>query len=810
MLRYTTRPKSQLESKFKPPFPTSYEPYTYQKQASVIIDAIYGLNDEEPQNILVASPTGSGKSYLIKAAAVRAAERGERLVVGVPLVALAEQTYHNLKRVLKPFGDDEILGIATGPTEVNEHAPILVCTYEVILTKQNRDFAFMDNVGCIIIDEIHFISGDRGNQIEQILNELPVETYAIGLSGTIPNKDSFANAMGRCTKKPTCVLGLDRRPISLNYMCHVGEPKQSFVYLCSRDDSGQRSTAARWKKGAWKYVASLAEKRPERLSFRQKRGRLLQLIKNCDKRNMLPALMIDFSCKALNNYANSLKSMDLVDRKRDKSFVHRAFENLRKRIPQEEWSLFDHLEDMARRGFAVFHSQQPKHYLELVPDLVKQGLIRAIFATSSLSTGIDLPVKSVVVLSLTMPSKKDGFKPIEASLLQQIFGRSGRPGQETVGNAIITAWTQLDPRLDVAALLTAPAEEVVAHGMVRPRPVLSRIQRNYAPESILESPFSSIDRELVDEQLRSITAKVDGMKPNMDIVQKYFAMERVHSAGKRKRWNLEKGDDIVVYSPPKKRLAVRRVSVGGFRPLRLDTGERISYKHVISDDPESSDAAILLHVDSANDSERELAHRAYHEVKRGVDLVNSVKPENHPLYDELQTLLDRLRAQDFVDEEGVITFLGRLVPCIVGCDDPLTLAYAWTSNAIRRDSVEIFCASLSVFLQNKRYGEPDDTRGVIAPLQELQEKVSGEENLGTAMIEPMVLWCEGHSVAKIVGMTDAPVGHVCKTVQRLSQLLEQLEDAGTRIGDRELSMLCAQSQKKVKRGLPFVDSIYII
>ena len=682
-----------------PPLHLSYEPYPYQKQAAVILDGIYGKNARDPANILAASPTGSGKSFLISWSALRAWQTGSRLIIVVPLVSLALQTYSNLRELLRgkeatfedylsSYDDDmigsahEVLGVHTGSCEVHaDCSQILVMTFEVLLIKINADASYLEyNVPAIIFDEIHFITDpQRGYIVENLLQNLPRSTCVVGLSGTLPNKRQFAGAIAAATRRSIHVIGKKTRPITLDYSIHIGGGRQPFVFLTRPDPSGQQSVARRFKRGALAYVNRVARDRPEKLSFRQKRGRMLQLVKDLSRTRRLPALVVAFSCRALNNLARSIvNSVDLVDSKRAKYTVRAMFGEIKARVPEGEWELFQPLEAMACRGIATFHSQMPTLYCELVPRLVKRGFIRLIFTTSSLSTGVDLPVRSVCVLETRRPSAR-GFVPVEPSLMHQMFGRAGRPGQESQGHATLVKWTRSDDH-DIEAMLTAPAEEVMGHGLIRPRPLLAHVQRNGEPRDLLVSPFS---------------------------------------------W----------------------------------TGAA----------------------------------------------------EDNPLFDDLARLLSKLEGKGFL-RDGIITPIGRMVPSIVGCDDALSLVVAWTDAAIPRDSAPLFCGALTCFLQNKRHGQPADARGIYDRLCEIQVSVTDEEaDLGTSMMEPIIMWVEDSdtTVARIVRECDSNPGHVCKTILRLTQLLEQLRDAGARVGDHELASICTDSLERASRGLPFVPSLLL-
>ena len=190
-------------------------------------------------------------------------------------------------------------------------------------------------------------------------------------------------------------------------------------------------------------------------------------MRDLEREDKFPAMIVAFSCRMLDTLGKQLHSIDMLPENASKSYVHQQFRKMQKCVGEEEWPLFVPLMEMAKRGIGIHHSQNPKLYLELLPDLVRRGLVKMVFCTSTLSTGIDLPVRTVVLLSLIQPGK-DGFRPVEPALLQQIMGRAGRPGQETEGNFVLTMWQRPDQRVDVLKLLFAPSSAVQGNGWSSP------------------------------------------------------------------------------------------------------------------------------------------------------------------------------------------------------------------------------------------------------------------------------------------------------------------------------------------------------
>lgn len=817
---------------YQPVLELSYEPYTYQKISAVAIDRAYGVSsaaDLPVANLLVSSPTGSGKTLVIKHAAMRALQSNKMLVVGVPLVALAEQQFSNLRKVLQPFytgGGESPVGIRTGPSEKYVDAPVMIMTFEVICIEMALRPAWLRDSPALILDEIHYMADkDRGARVEFIASNLPPDTCLVGLSGTIPNAVQFANAMTRATGRLTRLTGLKRRPIRIRMWAHLGG---KLTEICHNRDG---TIEQRFKKKAWDYVARKIRDRPKRLSPGQIRGRVLQLFADLEREDKFPAMIVGFSCRLLNRLAHGIPSVDLTDASQ-KSYIHRRFEDIRACVGPE-WPMFVPLRDMCKRGIGVHHSQQPKFYLELLPDLVRRGMVKAVFATSTLSVGIDLPCRSVVMLSLIRPGK-NGFGPVEPNLLKQVMGRAGRPGLETEGNFVLAMWQQPDERVNVKELLFAPSAPCQGNGMVAPREIVTTLLHHKTAEDLLLSPFSSADTSHVDPVLADLETLYADRDPAADgAVQQIERLNRARDLAEDSSdyiramlRKVRKGDTLVI--DPEEGTLPDRWTVESTRPLRCkEYRGTVPHRWVLDCEParlkkcslEQSQrtrelrATLALLFNGNGGQVSDLVRKTYR-IKRAKDLLLAkVGIESHPLFDTYQKYLRILEKTGFLDGK-LLTSKGKMVPGIIGCDDVLTLVHAWTNNVIPRDSPASFASALSCFLQNKRHNQPPpDDADLYDRLCALQEEI-GDDNvaeLGTNMMRPIRDWVEQkilvHEICEAYDY--ASPGHLSKTIQRLVQLLEQMEEAAYRVNDEVLGALCDQTKRHVTRGLPFLESFYL-
>lgn len=805
-----------------------YEPYPYQQKAAALLDTT-------TDNILVSSPTGSGKSFLIHWAAKRALERHTKVIIGVPLVALALQIYADLQRLLKgieveeeePIGyyddydeyadyyEEELsvpaesnVGIWTGPSELHKDAPIMVCTYEILLIQLNQNPTFFDGCSHLILDEIHSLSTDRGHVLESILTHSYLPSLSIvGLSGTVPNKREVGEMLGRCNGKPTHVIGMPKRPITLNV--YVDHPelatKTKPFYPISKDGSFDDTT--------WKRVSALKEL-PKHVSWKHKMIDLVYRLKNHDK---FPAMIVAFSCNQLNQFGYDL-TMDLLETKKEKHFVHRAFARIQKKVTKEDFELFVYLKQLALRGICVHHSKQNQLYLEILPELVKRGSIKVILCTSTLSTGIDLPVKTVVVSNVRIPNKK-GFGVIPAALLHQIFGRAGRPGMETEGNVILLLWTET--RRVMKELLETKPVNVQGKGQLTVQRLLHGKLHHENVVNMLHSPFSSLDgfyAKPIFNQCEAFLKKA-GHVAERNALMAYDKMcEHARKIHNEVLQTLKKAS-IVYVEDVFPKIAPIQCTVVSHDPLTVEDLGVISRDWVLFSDalPRKKTLEFVEHAKIIKaciqtlkkapiiSKEAEDMVKLHYQVDNLKRLYFDVESNAmYPIYKHMMTLLERF---EYI-KGNILTWKAKLAAALIGTEFSLLLIETYTHKLMPEDPAK-FAAILSCFLVEKKHNDPFDSEsipGIYRKILKLnEEKALNDLEPSCRFVDAIYLWATGTSITTICEKTN--VGHFCKLVNRLVQLLIQIQSVD--VGNRDLSERCESAVKLIKRGLPFVPSLYL-
>ena len=343
----------------------------YPHQEEALIEIVSGAN------VILSTPTGSGKSLVAAGAHFTALARGERTFYTAPVKALVSEKFFAL---CEAFGPDQV-GMMTGDASVNATAPIICCTAEILANMALRDGADAD-VGLVVMDEFHFYADpDRGWAWQVPLIELPRAQFLL-MSATLGDVSRFERDLTRRTGRSTAVVRSAERPVPLVY---------SFV------------------------ITPLHETLEELLSTRQ-----------------APIYIVHFTQAAAIEQAQALMSINVCSRP-EKDAIADLIGNFRFTA-----GFGKTLSRLVRHGIGVHHAGMLPRYRRLVETLAQAGLLKVICGTDTLGVGINVPIRTVLFTAL---SKYDGSKTrlLQAREFHQIAGRAGRAGFDTVGYVVVQA-----------------------------------------------------------------------------------------------------------------------------------------------------------------------------------------------------------------------------------------------------------------------------------------------------------------------------------------------------------------------------------
>jgi superfamily II RNA helicase len=343
----------------------------YPAQEEALIEVVTGAN------VILSTPTGTGKSLVAAGAHFAALAQGRRTFYTAPIKALVSEKFFALIAV---FGADNV-GMLTGDAAVNAQAPIICCTAEVLANIALREGAEAD-IGQVVMDEFHFYSEpDRGWAWQVPLLELPQAQFVL-MSATLGDVSRFVDDLTRRTGRPTAVVTSATRPVPLTYQ---------------------------WA------VTPLHETLEELLTTHQ-----------------APVYVVHFTQAAALERAQALTSINVCSRE-ERDRIAELVGGFR-----FSPGFGKTLARLVRHGIGVHHAGMLPKYRRLVEQLAQAGLLKVICGTDTLGVGINVPIRTVVFTGL---SKYDGRRQrlLKAREFHQIAGRAGRAGFDTAGTVVVQA-----------------------------------------------------------------------------------------------------------------------------------------------------------------------------------------------------------------------------------------------------------------------------------------------------------------------------------------------------------------------------------
>ena len=401
-------------------------------------------------SVLVVAPTGSGKTVVAEYGMFRALTGGGKAFYTTPLKALSNQKFRDFRAQYGPQG----VGLLTGDNSINSSAPLVVMTTEVLRNMIYEASPLLDQLSLVVLDECHYIHDTyRGAVWEEIIINLPTSVKLVALSATVSNAGELGEWMDQ-VRGNMDVLVTTLRPVPLRFYYFVGN---TLARLSSHGLPGQISDyykAARRSEGGGR--------RGGRRKLRLRPWRT-DVIKRLDKAKMLPAIYFIFSrvgCEAAVDNC-LIDGLDLTS-PQEKNRIRRFVDERVSGIDQGDLEClgFSSWRGNLMAGFAAHHAGVIPIFKQIVEELFSSCDIKVIFATETLSLGINMPARTVVIESLTKYSGVE-HRVLNAGEFTQLSGRAGRRGIDSVGNAVILY--QRDYPLDVVrSLAKSEASPVVS------------------------------------------------------------------------------------------------------------------------------------------------------------------------------------------------------------------------------------------------------------------------------------------------------------------------------------------------------------
>jgi ATP-dependent RNA helicase HelY len=754
-------PKTQ---KFSESFPFELDPFQ--------IEACHAL--ENGKGVLVAAPTGAGKTIIGEFAVDLVINSGGKCFYTTPIKALSNQKFTEL---CAKYGESKI-GLLTGDTSINSEAQIVIMTTEVLRNMIYSNSKTIDDLKYVVMDEVHYLADKfRGAVWEEILIHLSDAVQIISLSATVSNAEEFGEWL-QTVRGETEVIVSEIRPVPLyqhvlfgNRLIDLfGENQKLNPELTRLERDSYRQVRGNWRdkpKGPKPLMRS-------------------EVIEKLDREGLLPAITFIFSrnnCDAAVRQCLTagIKLTNTDERKIIRNVIVKNMKNLAEEdlvvLGYYEWA------DALERGIAAHHAGLLPAFKVTVEELFQQGLVKAVFATETLALGINMPARTVVLEKLSKWNG-EGHVAISPGEYTQLTGRAGRRGIDIEGNAVILWNNDLD------------STSVGGLASTRTYPLKSSFKPTYNMSINLISQFGSTRART---SLESSLAQFQADKAVVGLAKQI----RKNEIARDDLFNQTKCDqgDFAEYSSM--RAAIKKLETDSKRSKRK--------RHEIEEEIGSIRKRMKNHSchgcpDRENHSRiAERAQRLQREIDGLEERINSRTNVIAKRFDRIKIILDKF---GYINNDAIAQS-GKMLAKIYGETD-LLIAESIQAGVFNQLSPADLVAVISSCIYESRNEEAakvprGEVQNALAVISKIYGKIHEAES--DLNLEPMRSpdfgfcwashkWASGHSLTSILKGNDLTVGDFVRSMKQIIDLLRQLRSAAP-----DLQVVIDQALGKIDRGV---------
>ncbi|MCW2680916.1 MAG: helicase [Frankiales bacterium] len=528
---------------------------------------------EAGRGVLVAAPTGAGKTVVGEFAVHLALRSGQKCFYTTPIKALSNQKFNDLTA---RYGADKV-GLLTGDNVVNGDADVVVMTTEVLRNMLYAD-ALAGSAGDrlrglahVVMDEVHYLADrERGAVWEEVIIHLPEGVQVTSLSATVSNAEEFGEWLGT-VRGDTEIVVEEHRPVPL--WQHVLVGSRLYDLFEGKEVNPQLERMAR-DEGRLPARGGRGSRPQQRRPVISRPDVLARL----DSQGLLPAITFIFSragCAAA--VEQCLRSGLRLNTAEEADRVRVIVERKTASIPREDLRVlgyWDFLEGL-QRGIAAHHAGMLPTFKEVVEELFTTGLVKAVFATETLALGINMPARSVVLEKL-VKWNGETHADVTPGEYTQLTGRAGRRGIDVEGHAVVLWQPGMDPRqvAGLASTRTYPLRSSFRPSYNMAVNLVGSLGRDQA-RTLLESSFAQFQADAsVVGLARQITRNLEGLEGYREAMICHLGDATEYA---RLRAELKQRENDMARSGASQRRAAAAASLEQLKPgdvIRVPTGRR--------------------------------------------------------------------------------------------------------------------------------------------------------------------------------------------------------------------------------------------
>ena len=741
---------------------------------------------EDGKGVLVAAPTGAGKTVVGEFAAYAALKAGKKCFYTTPIKALSNQKYAEFA---EKFGEDRV-GLLTGDTSINSEAEILVMTTEVLRNMLYAGSNTLTNLGAVVMDEVHYLADKfRGAVWEEVLIHLMESVQVISLSATVSNAEEFGEWLGEI-RGDTEVIVSEIRPIPLFQHVLIGNRLMDLFEQPGRVNPEilQREREAIRRSSMGRNRRSRFDEPSDRLSR-------AEIIEKLQRENLLPAITFIFSRIGCDSAVKQCLQAGLrLTSPQEREEIRATALRYTQNIAEEDLEVlgFTAWLTALERGIAAHHAGLLPSFKGAVEDLFQRGLVKAVFATETLALGINMPARTVVLEKL-VKFNGEAHVPITPGEYTQLTGRAGRRGIDIEGNAVI----QWSPTVDsasaagLASTRTYPLRSSFSPSYNMSINLIAQFGRERARRS-LESSFAQFQAD------RAVVGLTRQIRKNETLIEELMKDATCHLG------------DFGEYA--RFRRSIKEVEVLLGRRDQRKTFDNRQRGHL---EGELSDLRKAMkshpsHGCADREEHSRLAERAGRLTRENEGLTSRVENRTHVIaktFDQICQVLDHL---DYIQGEKP-TAQGKILTKIYAESDLLLTESIRRGLLSELNGAELL-AVVSCMIFETRSSENiapkmpsakvtstiTEVLSLWAELEKIEAdfgvQTQREPDAGFAFIS--YRWATGNSLANVLKGSDMSVGDFVRSTKQLIDLLNQIAGAS-----ENLRPTCKDAIKKIDRGV---------
>ena len=765
---------------------------------------------ERGNSVLVAAPTGAGKTIVAEFAVYLAMQqRRAKVFYTAPMKALSNQKFQEF---VAEYGASEV-GLLTGDTNINSGARIVVMTTEVLRNMLYADSDLLADLSFVIMDEVHYLADRfRGAVWEEVIIHLPSEVRLVSLSATVSNAEEFGDWL-QAVRGETDVIVSEERPVPLDQ--HI---LMRTKLLDLFDSSGLTATnrvnpeLVQMARYGGRTISSRQSQdvgrrhsrggRPD--DSRMNRRAVIDLL---ESRNLLPAIFFIFSRVGCDQAVSQvLRAGVRLTEQWERDEIRAIVEDRCRTLLDEDLAVLGYWEwlEGLERGVAAHHAGMLPAFKEVVEELYRRKLVRVVFATETLALGINMPARTVVLEKLEK-FNGEARVPITPGEYTQLTGRAGRRGIDVEGHSVIQWQDSLDPQAvaSLASRRTYPLNSSFRPTYNMAVNLIEQFGRARTRE-VLESSFAQFqaDRAVVDlaRKIRSQRESLDGYAEAMACHLGDFAE---YSGLRRELTELERKGDSRGDPQPRSEKEKRQRRLADLR-------KRLK-QHPCH---------------SCNDREAHArwAERFWRLKKQTDEITRQIRARTGAVARIFDRVTDVLMSLGYLERDGAGAVMlasgGRMLKRIYGERDLLV------AECLRRgfwndlDPAGLAAMAAALIYEPRRdEGQVNDRylpKGAFRPALEnttelwsrlddleRENKLPGSNPISTGLSLAMNRWAQGASLDSVLRDTDLAAGDFVRLTKQTIDLLDQL----SMVADAPVGPTARKALELIRRGIVAYSSV---